>query len=106
MPEERIYDPIKHLEFIQNAITRMAQNSFMCKGWAIAIMAALIAFDSARVPREILISAPVLAIVVLLSFWFLDSYYLRLERLFRKLYDDVRKNDYSHDPYTMDFSAF
>ena len=33
-------DTIKHLEFIQAVITRMAGNSFVLKGWAITLAAA------------------------------------------------------------------
>ena len=34
---------IKHLEFIQAAITRMNQNSFQIKGWMITLVSALLA---------------------------------------------------------------
>ena len=36
---------LKHLEFIQSIITRMASNSFLLKGWAITIVSALIAIS-------------------------------------------------------------
>ncbi|MCP4140217.1 MAG: hypothetical protein GY755_08000 [Chloroflexi bacterium] len=36
-------DKIKHLEFIQGAVTRMADNSFKMKGWMVAIISALLA---------------------------------------------------------------
>lgn len=36
-------DQIKHLEFIQNSITRMNQNSFQIKTFTITIVAALLA---------------------------------------------------------------
>ena len=39
MSEEKI----KYLEFIQNIVTRMNQNSFMIKGWTVAIVSALLA---------------------------------------------------------------
>ena len=34
---------MKHLEFIQNVITRMNSNSFLIKGWAITLVSALFA---------------------------------------------------------------
>ena len=34
---------IKHLEFIQNVITRMNTNSFQIKGWSIVVVSALLA---------------------------------------------------------------
>ena len=36
-------EQIKHLEFIQNVITRMNTNSFQIKGWSIVIVSALMA---------------------------------------------------------------
>ena len=36
-------EKIKHLEFIQNVITRMNTNSFQIKGWSIVIASALLA---------------------------------------------------------------
>ena len=37
-------DKQKHLEFIQNAISRMAANSFMLKAWTVLLVSALFAF--------------------------------------------------------------
>ena len=79
---------IKHLEMIQSVITRMAQNSFMIKGWALTLVVAMIAF----VPKTASLFIPIV-IVPLLIFAFLDSYYLQLERRYRKLYDVVRNKE-------------
>ena len=96
---------IKHLELIQAVITRMAQNSFSYKGWAITIVSALFALAVA-------ISSPFLlliAILPILIFWGLDAYYLRQERLFRRLYDNIRitdKKEYEDTFFSMDTSPF
>ena len=37
---------LKHLEFIQGIITRMANNSFMLKGWAVTLVAGIFALSS------------------------------------------------------------
>ena len=37
---------LKHLEFIQNVILRMNNNSFLIKGWAITLISALFALAS------------------------------------------------------------
>jgi hypothetical protein len=79
-------DRIKHLEFIQSAISRMAGNSFLIKGWSITIAAAFFALAA----KDSKPGFALLALFPALSFWGLDAYYLRLERLFRKLYDEVR----------------
>jgi len=90
---------IKHLELIQGVITRMAGNSFQTKAWAVALVAALLGFG---VDRE---SAGIAGVAVFpaLVFLWLDAYYLRQERLFRKLYDAVRqgKLTVATDAFTM-----
>ena len=79
---------IKHLEMIQAIITRMAQNSFMIKGWALTLVVAMFAF----VPKTAGLFVPIV-IVPILIFALLDAYYLQLERRYRKLYDIVRKKE-------------
>ncbi|MEN9503463.1 MAG: hypothetical protein RI964_2748 [Pseudomonadota bacterium] len=37
-------DRLKHLEMLQQVITRMASNSFLIKGWSITLISALLAF--------------------------------------------------------------
>ncbi len=41
-------EQIKHLEFIQDVITRMNSNSFQIKGWCITILSALCAIYAAE----------------------------------------------------------
>lgn len=78
-------EKLKHLEFIQNVITRMNTNSFQIKGWAVTLVSATLAlYASTKIDCFILIG-----IFPSLIFWFLDSYYLMQERKFRGLYNDV-----------------
>lgn len=83
--EERI----KHLEFIQAVINRMATNSFFVKGWVLTLAAGLLTVSASRLSWQI----AVVGLVPLLCFWSLDGYFLQQERLFRHLYDDVRHVD-------------
>ena len=76
---------LKHLEFIQLTIVRLAANSFLVKAWAVTLVAALFAITVSGAKDYVFI-----AYVPLISFWVLDAYYLRQERLFRGLYDIVR----------------
>ena len=80
---------LKHLEMIQAVINRMAQNSFLLKGWSVTLTAALfvLAANDAR-PQFILV-----ALFPALMFWGLDGYFLWQERLFGALYDRVRVAD-------------
>ena len=77
---------LKHLDFIQNTITRMAHNSFLLKGWAITLVGALFALSQKDIGGGI----TVIAILLTIMFWLLDAYYLSKEHLFRLHYDEVR----------------
>ncbi|MCM1566902.1 MAG: hypothetical protein NC238_13390 [Dehalobacter sp.] len=77
---------VAHLNMIQGVINRMANNSFMLKGWSVVLVSAL--FALAAKDAEILFVY--LAYLPTIVFWGLDGYFLRQERLFRKLYDNVR----------------
>jgi len=92
-------DKRKHLEFIQNVITRMSTNSFLLKGWMVTLVSALFALAAKDAqPRYVLVTY--IAIPV---FWLLDAYYLSQERQYRKLYDVARLKDTTD--YSMDASV-
>lgn len=96
-------DKRKHLEFIQNAINRMASNSFMLKTWTVLLISAMLAFF-ARFGEigwyGIAVIAP------LLAFWGLDGFFLSQERLFRSLYDRVRTLKDCDIDFSMDTRDF
>lgn len=78
-------DQIKHLEFIQSVITRLNTNSFQIKGWAITIVAGVIALSATLQNKFLLI----IALFSVVLFWVMDGYCLSQERKFRGLYNDV-----------------
>jgi hypothetical protein len=88
---------LKHLEFIQAVISRMATNSFLFKGWAITIAAALSGFAAVDTKHGLL----VIALVSTLMFWALDGYYLWLERCFVSLYNTVAAKNESNIDFSM-----
>ena len=92
-------EKIKHLEFIQNIITRMNTNSFQIKGWNTTIVAAFLAVYASTKNEAFLLCAIMPSIVL----WFLDTYYLQQERKFRGLYKDVAgiSNKNSIKPFEM-----
>ena len=90
----------KHLDIIQGVITRLAGNSFTVKTWAvglITILGGLAAKDA-----DLLFSFALL--LPALCFWGLDAYYLRQERLFRKLYAAAAAG--TADQFSMDVTGF
>lgn len=78
---------IKHLEMIQAIITRMNSNSFMLKGWAVTLVAGVFALASKEANEFYFL----IAFIPVMTFWGLDAYYLLQERLYRDLYNYVRK---------------
>lgn len=88
----------QHLEMIQGVINRMANNSFFLKGWAITLIAALFVLSAKDTnPNYIFV-----AYFPVIIFWVLDGYFLSQERLFRDLYDDVRKLNEKAIDFSMD----
>ena len=88
---------LKHLEMIQAVVNRMANNSFLLKGWSVTLISALLALAAANSDRRFVY----VAVLPLLMFWLLDAYFLRQERLFRKLYDRVRMLDANAIDFSM-----
>ena len=93
---------IKHLEFIQGVVSRLAANSFRVKGWAVVLVSAL----SVLAVREERIVFSFVALLPLLFLWALDGYFLWQERLFRALYDQVRSRNDSEIDFSMDVGTF
>lgn len=76
---------LKHLEFIQGTINRMAGNSFLLKGWTVTLVGGLLALSYKEMNWQYLI----VSAAVLVFMWLLDGYYLSQERSFIKLYEHV-----------------
>lgn len=84
---------ITYLEMIQGAIDRMSTSSAIFKGFAATISAGLLAYFSLEEVGWILL----LSILPIICFAFLDIYYLRLERRYRFLYEQVRAEKWEAD---------
>ena len=67
MPMDRT---IKHREFIQGIINRLASDSFRMKGWCVVLVAALFIL-LAREGRVEFVAA---ALIPVIAFWGLDGY--------------------------------
>lgn len=80
---------IKHLEMIQGVINRMAGNSFALKGWAVTLVSGIFVLAEKDTDKLYFL----VAYIPIVVFWWLDAYYLLQERLYRSLYEKVRKTD-------------
>ena len=81
---------MKEIDTIQSIIKRMSHNSFLIKGWTITLVVVALLLKGTQ-------DHVFLAIIPLFTFWLLDSYFLRQERLYRKLYDWVIENRLQSD---------
>ena len=90
--ENDLQAKLKHLEFIQGAIARMSNSSFLFKGWAITIAAGLSAF-AATSSQGVLRVALIGAIFSSILFWGLDGYYLWIEHRYVALYKTVASKE-------------
>lgn len=70
----------------------------MLKGWNVVMVSAIFALTVNNPKAQLVFLAYLPAFV----FWLLDGYFLRQERLFRKLYDKVRETDKDTIDFSMD----
>lgn len=80
--KEKFY--LKQLEMIQAIINRLANNSFLIKGWFITVVTAGLGLYFQFKTFDLLY----LVLFVIFMFWYLDAFYLREERIFRAIYED------------------
>ena len=77
---------IKHLDMVQAVVARLGSNGFIVKGWAITIAGAFLGFAITQKNGWLALAAA----LPTLMFWFLDATFLRSERAFRLLFEEVR----------------
>jgi hypothetical protein len=91
---------LRHLEMIQGVVNRLAHCSFLLKGWSVVLFSALFALAVGDTQPLFVCVASLPGI----AFWVLDVYFLRQERLFRRLYDYVRILEDDAIDFSMDTS--
>jgi hypothetical protein len=98
------YDKNKHLEFVQNVITRMNSNSFQIKAWTITLVTGILAVYAATQNSCYIL----ICLLPIIAFWFLDAYYLLQERKFIGLYNDIAEigNNQIIRAYEMNISFY
>ncbi|WP_455557961.1 hypothetical protein [Agathobaculum hominis] len=75
---------LRYLEAVQRIIDRLSNCSFLLKGWAVTLVAALVALAA----KDSNTRYALIAYIPVACFWFLDSYYLMMERQFKDLYKE------------------
>lgn len=93
---------IKHLEMVESVIDRMSQNSFMLKGWAMTLLVGIFALSAQAADQRYIL----IVYVPLFTFWFLDSFYLQLEKKYRVLYKKILNTKEDDIDFNMDTNIF
>ena len=91
---------LKHLEFIQNVIVRMNIESIQLKTWTILLAVGVLTLAEKQGSWFIILCA----LIPTGLFWILNRNVLKTERLYRQLYDIVRKKDERDIDFSMDTS--
>ena len=89
---------MKYLEMIEGVIERMGNNSFQLKGWAVTLVALVGALAAQGSDKRFFL----LAFIPLFAFWFLNSFYLQMERKYKVLYKRVSVKAESDIDFNMD----
>ncbi|MEU2371653.1 hypothetical protein ACPCC5_23080 [Streptomyces pseudogriseolus] len=95
-------DTVKHLEFLQAVITRLNNTAFLIKGWAMTLTAGIIGLAASQGDLKICGAG----LVPVSTFWLLDAYFLRQERMYRCLYDAVRHPESSVERFSMNATSY
>jgi len=82
----------KEIDLIQSVINRMANNSFLLKGWLISIIAVVLALSKDSIISKNDYAIFIVMLLPTLTFWYLDAFFLHKEKCYRKLYDWVIEN--------------
>ena len=96
-------DLFKEIDLIQGCINRMANNSFLIKGWALSVLAGATAFTKGENLNNIVLLV-FTTIIPFFCFWILDAFYLKIERKYRAMYEErivKRSNNDKSDLYQL-----
>jgi len=98
----------KEVDLIQNVISRMANNSFLLKGWLITLIVAVLALTKDTLVTNDVTYLSIILLLPLIVFWYLDAYFLHKERCYRKLYNWVIQNRETTNEFTynLDYTRF
>lgn len=94
---------LAHISMLQGIINKMSGNCTNCKTWTVTVVAALMVL---LVDKDVLIPHHWICLIPVVLFYFLDCFYLGMERLCisaqKKFLDDVAKENYIDKLYKVE----
>lgn len=89
MRSEKIDDYIlKEIDLLEKCIERMAKNSFEIRKWTVGIISIISSVANNSEKSSIML----LCFIIICTFWYLDAYYLRYERMYVDKYNWIVNN--------------
>ena len=76
----------KEIDLIHGCISLMARNSFDIKKWTVGLITVMLGVLGSNRFAALLdspLKISLLFLMIICTFWYLDAYFLRLERLYR-----------------------
>lgn len=98
----------KEIDLIQGVINRMANNSFLLKGWTITLIVAVLALTRDTLVTNDVTYLSLVLLIPLFVFWYLDAFFLHKERCYIALYNWVIKNrtESNENLYDLNYRRF
>lgn len=99
----------KEIDLIQNCINRMAQNSFLIKGWTVTLFAVILALLPEKIEQPNRIFLGIIMLVISNIFWCMDSFFLAAEKNYREMYSWILKERHRGNRklmYELDFEKY
>lgn len=99
----------KEIDLIQGCINRMAQNSFLIKGWTVTLFAVVLALLPEKVEQNNRVLLGIVMLAISIMFWYMDSFFLATEKNYRKVYSWIlqeRSKNNRQLLYELNFKKF
>mgnify|MGYP001045497975 CR=1 FL=1 len=91
----------RHLEMTVRIIERMEKNSFLIKGWAMTLVVAITALFANDSEKKFIL----VIFIPIVVFWFLDAFYLQIEKKYRILYQAICQKKSKEIDFSMDINS-
>lgn len=93
----------KEIDLVQSCINRMAQNSFIVKGWLVSLITVVLVL----LPENFDIRGLcIIGFFITLCFWYLDAFFLKMENLYKLKYEWIIKNRLGSNMYCYDLNPY
>ena len=98
----------KEIDLTQGIINRMANNSFLLKGWLVSLIAVILALTKDTIVATDLSYFSLILLLPIIVFWYLDAFFLHKERCYRKLYEWViaNRSNSTENSYDLNYKRF